>query len=73
MITNLEEFLPQLKDILRGSFDDDRELAGGVVSRLRESETIHYGVTRWRARDTQDHEFTFKQNDDGTYTYLYKH
>ncbi|KRL55039.1 MULTISPECIES: hypothetical protein [Furfurilactobacillus] len=73
MITNVEDFLPVLKGVLRGSFSDDRELVGGVVSRLQDSDTVHYGVTRWRAKDTQDHEFTFKKNEDGTFTYLYKH
>ncbi|GAB6093418.1 hypothetical protein [Furfurilactobacillus curtus] len=73
MITNLDEFLPALKGVLRGSFNDDRELVGGVLTRLQESDSIHYGVTRWRTSDTQDHEFTFRKNEDGTYTYLYKH
>ncbi|GKT03773.1 hypothetical protein [Furfurilactobacillus entadae] len=70
-ITNVEEFLPALKSVLRGSYSDDHALVGGVLNRLQESNTLHYEVTRWRANDSLDHEFTFKQDEHGNYTYVY--
>lgn len=70
MITNTAAFLTDLKKILRGSFDDDQYLVEAVVNRLQLSDTTHYEVSKWRANDHQDHEFTFKQNEDSTYTYL---
>ncbi|GEK28358.1 hypothetical protein [Furfurilactobacillus siliginis] len=71
MITNTEAFLTELKQILRGSFDDDQYLVEAVVNRLQQSDTTHYEVSKWRANDHQDHEFTFQLNDDHSYTYLH--
>ncbi|MCF6160613.1 MAG: DUF5960 family protein [Furfurilactobacillus sp.] len=70
MITNAETFLTELKNILRGTYTDDQYLIEAVVNRLQMSTTTHYEVSKWRANDHRDHEFTFKQNEDQTYTYL---
>ncbi|GKT02512.1 DUF5960 family protein [Furfurilactobacillus sp. WILCCON 0119] len=70
MITNTDAFITDLKQILRGSFDDDQYLVEAVVNRLNVSQTTHYEVSKWRANDHKDHEFTFRLNDDASYTYV---
>ncbi|HAT54441.1 MAG TPA: hypothetical protein DCW31_04240 [Lactobacillus sp.] len=70
MITNEDKFILELKQILRGTYDDDQYLVEAVVNRLQMSDTTHYEVSKWRANDHQDHEFTFQKNDDQSYTYL---
>lgn len=74
MITNATEFITDLHQVLRGALkradDDVAKTLKAVVYKLHHTQSLHYELSRWRCADTRNHEFTFRLNDDGSYTYL---
>ncbi|GKT04031.1 hypothetical protein ACRYI5_04175 [Furfurilactobacillus sp. WILCCON 0119] len=75
MITNANEFLADLHRVLRGAAtradDDVTRTLRLVAYQLKERHSLHYRLSRWRSVDAQDHEFTFRANSNGSYTYLH--